>query len=113
MSAETSRVEGSVSLAELAASYDWQEAFKYAEGFGLDDVAKVTAHRNGENDEQNWLMYGELRDGRHFYLSAGCDYTGWDCMAGGYGKAAPTFKEMVRLAMDEEGREHFGLKVVP
>lgn len=93
----------------ILAEYDWQEAFRYADGFGADDVAEIADLREGENDEYNWLMYGVLKDGRHFYLSAGCDYTGWDCRAGGYGSAAPTFDEMVRMAMDEEGREHFGL----
>lgn len=91
-------------------SYDWQEAFRYADGFGAADVAEIGDLREGENDGPSWLMYGTLKDGRHFYLSAGCDYTGWDCQAGGYGKAEPTFEEMVRMAMDEEGRDHFGLK---
>lgn len=91
--------------------YDWEEAFKYATGFGIDDVAEVGGHRDGENDGASWLMWGRLKDGRYFYLSAGCDYTGWDCQAGGSGTAEATFEEMVRMAMDEEGREHFGLKV--
>lgn len=93
--------------------YDWKAAFSYADNFDIADVASITAFREGENDGANWLMYGTLKDGRHFYLSAGCDYTGWDCQAGGYGKAEATFDEMVRMAMDEEGRAEFGLSVKP
>lgn len=41
------------------------------------DVAEVKATSEGENDVQNWLVYGRLHDGRWFFLTAGCDYTGW------------------------------------
>ncbi len=91
-------------------SYDWREAFTYAD-FNIGAVAEILGMREGENDGANWLMYGRLKDGQYFYLSAGCDYTGWDCQASGFGKAEATFEEMVRMAMDEEGREAFGLKV--
>src|SRR5688572_32434561 len=87
-------------------NYDWREAFACAgdpEGehnsadvrpaqpsstvslapFGRADVEQVFAIREGEHDERNWLCYGQLKDGRYFFLSAGCDYTGWDCQSGG------------------------------
>lgn len=95
---------------EMRADYDWQCAFEHAGEFGIKDVAEVLGFREGENDGANWLMYGVLNDGRYFYLSAGCDYTGWDCQGGGWGSTADTYESMVRLAMDEEGREFFGLK---
>lgn len=41
------------------------------------DVADVLGTSEGANDEQNWLVYGQLKDGRFFFLTAGCDYTGW------------------------------------
>jgi hypothetical protein len=41
------------------------------------DVAEVLGLSEGENDGKNWLVYGRLLDGRYFFLSAGCDYTGW------------------------------------
>lgn len=73
-------------------SYDWKEAFAYAvkpdecppgtgidrSGFTREDVAEVIAIDDGENDGQNWMGVFRLRDGRFAFLSAGCDYTGWD-----------------------------------
>lgn len=41
------------------------------------DVEKVFGYADGDNDGPNWLMYGKLRDGRFFFITAGCDYTGW------------------------------------
>jgi hypothetical protein len=41
------------------------------------DVAQVLGTSEGENNVQNWLCYGQLRDGRYFFLTSGCDYTGW------------------------------------
>lgn len=46
--------------------------------FGRADVSRVVAASEGVRDEDNWVCVGELRDGRFFALSAGCDYTGWD-----------------------------------
>jgi len=82
-------------------TYDWGAAFAYAgevngsdgtpnldtcppgdtkisvRPFSRRDVRVIRAADEGENDERNWLCAGELWDGRFFYLSAGCDYTGW------------------------------------
>jgi len=71
-------------------SGDWEEAFKYAQspdavigekvaldGFTREGVAEVFNSREGENDEDSWLIWGRLHDGRFFYLEAWCDYTGW------------------------------------
>lgn len=41
------------------------------------DVEEISGISEGENDEKNWLVYGRLKDGRWFFLTAGCDYTGW------------------------------------
>lgn len=81
--------------------YNWGEAFGYAgekgkcstgtvsralpndldlsvDGFCREDVKRIIAMDEGENDERDWLIVGELHDGRFFALEAGCDYTGWD-----------------------------------
>jgi hypothetical protein len=87
--------------AELAAGA-WEEAFGYAsdgekacnsgvpdralpndldtsvEPFTRKDVKRVIAARDGENDGADWVVVGELKDGRFFCVEAGCDYTGWD-----------------------------------
>jgi uncharacterized protein (TIGR02996 family) len=72
--------------------YDWGEAFAYATGpsvtppgnpapaggFRREDVRRVVHRRDGEKDEEDWVVVGELWDGRFFVLRAHCDYTGWD-----------------------------------
>lgn len=79
----------------------WAEVFKYAgtpieygelpeppelaypgctaslEPFGPEDVRRIIASAEGDNDVEDWLMVGELNDGRFFAIRAGCDYTGW------------------------------------
>lgn len=96
--------------------YDWKEAFTYAqttktatncakEGFAIDDVAEVLKTSPGENDGDSWLMVGRLKDGRFFFLDAWCDYTGWDCQAGGDAQVADTLDNLIRYGMDERGRD--------
>jgi len=71
--------------------YDWEEVFKYGanpeiacpgmtvdqSSFTLDDVARCYGHVQGDNDGPTCTAYGKLKDGRYFFISAGCDYTGW------------------------------------
>jgi hypothetical protein len=43
--------------------------------------------QQGENDGRNWLWAVQFEgayDGDWWVLCAGCDYTGWDCQAGGH-----------------------------
>lgn len=112
--------------------YDWQAAFEYAGGtvegyggygqanvtaigecatssFGVHDVAEVYKMDEGENDGPPWIMWGLLLDGRHFFLNAGCDYTGWDCQAGGDAWVSAEKDRLVHAAMDIEARRRFGL----
>lgn len=69
--------------------YDWSHVFAYAENaclaavgpispFTREDVVDVLAAVDGENDGPDWIIVGQLEDGRWFALRAGCDYTGWD-----------------------------------
>jgi len=81
--------------------YDWKEVFEYANptvcekghthgpaaiigdqvstaSFSREDVIRVIAMENGENDGDTWVGVFELRDGRFASIRAGCDYTGWD-----------------------------------
>jgi hypothetical protein len=53
------------------------------------EIASILVSVEGENDGDYWMMIGTLKDGRWFFLSAGCDYTGWDCQAGGTVFVAP------------------------
>ncbi len=86
--------------------YDWASAFEYAgeknygngsvdirtpigyehvsrDSFAREDVKEIYGIHEGVNDEESWLLWGKLSDGRYFALNAWCDYTGWDCRAGG------------------------------
>lgn len=112
--------------------YDWREAFACAgdsEGehnsadvrpalptskvslahFGRVDVERVFAMREGENDERNWLCYGQLKDGRYFFLSAGCDYTGWDCQSGGCAFVSDDQSELLQFGMTADERSELGI----
>lgn len=70
--------------------------------FGVDDVLFIMGMDEGENDTSNWLIYGKLKDNRWFYIEAGCDYTGWDCQAGGNSCIAKTRWEMEQFGISEE-----------
>lgn len=100
--------------------YDWREAFVYAgtirtayqcdpAPFGLDDVAEALHAVNGENDGPSWLMVGKLKDGRYFFLDAGCDYTGWDCQASGDAQVADTLENLIRYGMTTDARSRLNI----
>lgn len=117
--------------------YDWREAFGYAGDpeatnvsgykpepaapgmtidtapFGRLDVVKLYGISEGENDGPPWLCYGKLRDGRFFFLTAGCDYTGWDCQASGNAVVADTKRNIEKLGLDDEARRRLGVKTNP
>lgn len=58
---------------------DWVEVFNWSDqGFKPEDVVYIVKAIEGENDGADWEMVGRLKDGRWFYIHAGCDYTGWD-----------------------------------
>ena len=111
-----------MTLDEMRNDYDWQEAFYYAktirtatgckaDGFSMADVVEILAYSIGENDGASWMMAGRLSDGRFFFLDAGCDYTGWECKAGGDAQVADTLDNIVRFGMTEEARERLGFGV--
>lgn len=118
----TKRHKGFTML-DMLDCYDWQEAFNAASGpdpakpgdsvgvqsFNVDDVASVVAYDEGVNDESNWLILGTLTDGRIFYLSAGCDYTGWDCQCWGRSWVAHTMSDMIAYGIPEEERKRLKL----
>lgn len=104
-------------------TYDWKEAFRAASGpdsakpgssvpltgFGVEDVASVFASSEGCNDEANWLIAGKLKDGRFFYLSAGCDYTGWDCQCWGRSWVANRKADLIKYGIPEDEQKRLGL----
>jgi hypothetical protein len=105
--------------------YDWKEVFEYAkpsavitdEGeistapFTREDVQQVIAKSDGEHDERDWVAVLKLRDGRYASISAGCDYTGWDCQANGHAQVARKKKDIIRFGLTEDERERLGFKL--
>jgi hypothetical protein len=126
-------------MLEKLNDYNWQEAFGYAgEGgtcapyqldngldirgalptkqynlapFTREDVTEICAMREGEHDGDEWIIYGKLKDGRWFYLEAGCDYTGWDCHASGSATIADSKEEIERYGLTAYAREVFQIKL--
>lgn len=98
------------SLSEMKESYDWKEAFVYAP-FDLSEVAAIIKADEGFNDGDRWLAVGVLNDGRFFFLSAGCDYTGWDCQAWGDCEFADTLDDLVRWRLGDHDRERLGFEL--
>ena len=107
---------------DMRADYDWREAFEYGtkvepvEGWEgsldavrLDDVEEVIAASVGENDGADWVCVVRLRDRRFAFLSAGCDYTGWDCQAGGRVWVHGDLDALVQFGCTREARERMGL----
>ena len=113
--------------------YDWLHVFAYAgeddglaspnistltfgekaeiKPFTREDVKKIIAQSEGENDGPSWLIYGQLKDKRWFFIEAGCDYTGWDCQAGGTAIVAGNRKDLERYGLTKEARERLGVKI--
>lgn len=87
---------------------DWYEAATYAEWAPI-DVAEIVASSEGQNDESNWRVVVRLTDGRYSFLSAGCDYTGWDCQAWGSSQEYGSLEELIRMGLGKEDRELLGM----
>ena len=98
-------------------TYDWQEAFGYAgepdtvpgsttspASFTREDVAEILLMIEGQNEGPDWVGIFRLNDGRYVHLEACCDYTGWDCQAGGSAFAADSLDEVTRMGLSQENR---------
>lgn len=98
-------------------TYDWEEAFKYADPercigskvseapFTREDVEEVIALSEGENDEADWLGLFLLKDGRYAFLTAWCDYTGWDCQAGGAAWVSHSLEHLLQMGVPRDARK--------
>jgi hypothetical protein len=95
-------------IAEVFTDYDWREAATYA-SWNPEDVAEIIASDEGENDGSNWIMVVKLNDGRFSFLSAGCDYTGWDCQAGGHSQEYGSLEELIRFGLGGEERDRLSM----
>jgi hypothetical protein len=103
---------------DLKTNWDWQAAFQEAikgqyasrndDNLGpIADVVEVIAAVEGEHDGAEWLAVVRLADGRYAVVAAGCDYTGWDCQAGGsmdYYEALESAVSKLALTEQQRGR---------
>lgn len=99
-------------ITEITESYDWQEAFGFA-AFSVNEINTLDRMEEGYNDGDPWLAVGTLKDGRYFFLSAWCDYTGWDCQAGGGSETADTLESLIRWHMGDDDRQRLGYTLPP
>ena len=79
-------------LGVLMSAYDWKEAMTYAK-FTFQDVDEVIIAKEGENDGESWKLVVKLKSGKFGWLTAWCDYSGWDCQAGGDSGIVDTLEE--------------------
>lgn len=92
-------------LAELD-NRDWNEVFGFApEGITREDVSRIIAIRDGENDGPSWLGLFQLNDGRFLYLHAGCCYTGWECNSSGDGAVCEKLNDLLLGHVGEENAQ--------
>lgn len=79
--------------------------------FNVTHVAEVLHASEGARDERDWILVLRLKDGRFACVTAGCDYTGWDCRAGGVSSVASSYEDLVRFGLGTAERERLGLEV--
>jgi hypothetical protein len=99
------------SIPERIRDYSWCEAFGYAP-FLITDVAEVLFAVDGERDEDSWVGCFRLKNGEYGYLTAGCDYTGWDCRASGHGDVRNTWEELNRECLTVDDCKRLGVEKI-
>lgn len=114
-----------IPIEEMKNGYDWQHAFHEAclghckpydaEDIGpVKNVSEVITCSAGQNDEAEWIAvvgWGGP-EGSFAVMRAGCDYTGWDCQAGGKIEFYKTREEALSPnTLTAEERERLGIAV--
>lgn len=100
--------------------YDWKYAFDFAgkpewcvgslatgvsDPVVIENVVELLAFEEGANDGPEWICLGRVKDGRYFFLSAGCDYTGWECQADGRCLVSDKLETIMQFALDANEKE--------
>ena len=88
--------------------YDTTEVMKYA-SFTLEDIEEVYGSQAGDNDGPSWIAYGKLKNGKYFYVTAGCDYTGWGWQEDGSSSLADTKEDIEKFHLTEDDRQRLGI----
>lgn len=64
------------------------------------EIARVFSYQEGENEGNDWIMCGELKDDSVFFFMARCDLTGFDCQGGGVMTIAPHWENLFDNLVD-------------
>lgn len=102
--------------------YNWEQAFSccsppeplFGEKVGLADftimsVKEIIALDEGENDVEDWIGLFRLNDGRYVFISAGCDFTGWECRAGGNGLVSNNLRDLFKIGISDREKERMNI----
>lgn len=68
------------------------------------DILTVLAQVPGEADGFSWHWVIEMKDGKFFYVTGCCDYSGWGCSDWGEAKEAKTALQAAKLGKNDEYR---------
>ena len=69
--------------------------FNSQDGFSVEDIKRVLAVWEGENDGDDWRWILVLNSGKFVFLQGGCDYTGWDCQSSANSIICDDIKDIV------------------
>ena len=76
----------------------------------IDQIETIFHAAEGERDGDDWVCLVQLKDGRVCKMFAGCDYTGWDCRAGGNVEFFSSLEEMLSpSSLTEKERDRLRL----
>ena len=91
---------------ERGIDYDLHACLKYnsQKEFSVDDIKKVWAVWEGENDGDDWRWVLQLKNDRFVFLQGGCDYTGWDCVSWAESTFAETAEKAATEAVEDENQ---------
>ena len=95
-------------IQEMRENHDWCEASYVAGGPNFNDAAEVIAASEGANDAESWVAIFRMSDGSYGFLSAWCDYTGWDCRSGGDFTVRDDLRTLLLNDVGEEDRARLG-----
>ena len=94
-------------IEEMRDDYDWREAFECA-AVDPDNVDEVIASDEGVNDGESWIALFKMKNGTFCFLTAWCDYTGWDCQSGGDAYDGDDLKTLLLNCVPEADRKRLG-----
>ncbi len=69
-----------------------------------ENIKEIISYDEGAGDGPDWLLILKLNDNRFAFISAGCDYTGWDCSCGGYCIVSNNLEHLIRYGVAEKDR---------